>query len=154
MYLTKSFNVSVLFEGSVLLVLSSCPSVGKLDAPTLAAHIDEFSLTSSFHKAFTGIEEAHSECSHSHLKKKPINTEHHFCYFTKGRRRYVCSCLSLSALGSSWNIYSVFTRKYADIILKNIFMWLWLWQFSVSRTWCQHHVRLLKVPGVVDLFLY
>ena len=87
MYLTKSFNVSVLFEGSVLLVLSSCPSLGKLDAPTLAAHIDELSLTSSFHKAFTGIEEAHGECSRSHLgKKKNINTEHHFCYFTKGRR--------------------------------------------------------------------
>lgn len=47
---TESVNVSVLFEGSVLLVLSSCPSVGKLDAPTLVTRLDELSLMKKAHK--------------------------------------------------------------------------------------------------------
>lgn len=65
MHPAKSLSASVLFERSVLLVLSSRPSVGKLDAPTLASHIDELTvmkrLKGSFRGAFGDIEEVHSE---------------------------------------------------------------------------------------------
>lgn len=62
MHFTKSFNVSVLSEGRVLVILSSCPSVG---TPTLGTHLDDLSFIkrliylSTFHKAIPGIEEAH-----------------------------------------------------------------------------------------------
>lgn len=43
MYLTKSFDVRLLFEGSVSLVQYSHPSLGTRDAATLVTLLDELS---------------------------------------------------------------------------------------------------------------
>lgn len=124
----------------VLLVLSSCPSVVKLDAPTLATHIYELSLMKRLVSASIKPSQVlRKNTENAAICILKISTQSFTSYFTKGQRQHVCSCWHIQffgaheifILGSQRNILTF--GKYIQMIMAVTICYV----KNLSLTWCQ-----------------